>query len=228
MPSPLRTKNLDTLRRAGFRVAASLPELDPATSLRPREEVVRRLAALKALCVYVTAPPDLFPDAPLRQMIAKHRLDDLMTREELDILATDRATAAEENAPTIGWRMENMVPLAWALGNPTPPRIDGEMIQGDELIHILKTFVPHSTAALDAMLADKTLRPAADLLAMTDLFYCCHNAVRSAQLPTPGRPSTVPEDFDPIASGGVIHERRHALFWMHSPGTAWDDTDLST
>jgi hypothetical protein len=46
-----------------------------------------------------------------------------------------------------------------------------------------------------------------------------------------GRPVrfiTVPADFDPIANGGVIHERRHALTWALAPGVSWDDIDLST
>ena len=62
------------------------------------------------------------------------------------------------------------------------------------------------------------------IIKMEDLFYCVHNAVRSAQL---GR-RTVPSNFDPIGNGGVIHERRHSLTWMLSKGIEWDDTDLST
>ncbi|MEY3241707.1 MAG: hypothetical protein RIR11_3146 [Bacteroidota bacterium] len=56
------------------------------------------------------------------------------------------------------------------------------------------------------------------------LFYCLHNAIRSAQCGD----DTVPPGFDPISNGGVIHERRHSLTWMLSKGIEWDDTDLST
>lgn len=62
------------------------------------------------------------------------------------------------------------------------------------------------------------------VLKKEDLFYCLHNAVRSAQL---GR-KTVPLNFDPIMNGGVIHERRHSLTWMVSKDIDWDETDLST
>jgi hypothetical protein len=48
-----------------------------------------------------------------------------------------------------------------------------------------------------------------------------HNAVRSAQLGE----DTVPEGFHPIANGGVIHERRHALTWAISPGVSWEKTE---
>jgi hypothetical protein len=60
---------------------------------------------------------------------------------------------------------------------------------------------------------------------LEDLFYCVHNAVRSAQL---GHADRVPEGFHPVRDGGCIHERRHALTWTLSPGVDWDDTDLST
>jgi hypothetical protein len=31
-----------------------------------------------------------------------------------------------------------------------------------------------------------------------------------------------------VGEGGVVHEHRHALTWVLSPGTLWEDTDLST
>lgn len=51
-----------------------------------------------------------------------------------------------------------------------------------------------------------------------DLFYCAHNAVRSAQL---GH-DTVPPGFHAVVDGGVVHERRHALTWALSLGVAWE------
>ena len=65
----------------------------------------------------------------------------------------------------------------------------------------------------------------ADIIALEDLFYCAHNAVRSAQT---GEAGTVPSGFHPVNNGGVVHERRHGLTWLISAGVAWDDTDLST
>ena len=59
---------------------------------------------------------------------------------------------------------------------------------------------------------------------MEDLFYCAHNAVRSAQ----NGGETVPSGYDPVEEGGGVHERRHALTWCLSPGVKWDETDLST
>jgi hypothetical protein len=35
-------------------------------------------------------------------------------------------------------------------------------------------------------------------------------------------------DVPPRVRRRVVHERRHALTWALSPGTPWDETDLST
>lgn len=75
-----------------------------------------------------------------------------------------------------------------------------------------------------ARVARCTPRKDAEVDALEDLFYCAHNAVRSAQL---GH-DTVPPGFHAVVDGGVVHERRHALPWALSLGVAWDDTDLST
>lgn len=91
-------------------------------------------------------------------------------------------------------------------------------------IRALFDFLPSLDHTIDAFLAGCTPRPDGDVDALEDLFYCAHNAVRSAQL---GQ-DTVPPGFHPVADGGVVHERRHALTWTLSPGVAWSDTDLST
>lgn len=43
-----------------------------------------------------------------------------------------------------------------------------------------------------------------------------------------GMTNVVPQGFHPVADGGTIHERRHSLTSVLSPGVAWEDTDLST
>ncbi len=69
------------------------------------------------------------------------------------------------------------------------------------------------------------LRPLREVAQLEDIFYCAHNAVRSAQL---GRIEAVPNGFHPVTNGGVVHEKRHSLTWIFSPNVKWNDTDLST
>ena len=133
-----------------------------------------------------------------------------------------REDAHESHVGDVGWRLENMWPLAWILGFPDAPPFDGDMISDPTIGEILD--FTSGKLGVDALLERATPRTVAAVVALEDLFYCVHNAVRSAQL----RNKTVPKGFHPISNGGVVHERRHALTWAISPGTTWDDTDLST
>jgi Domain of unknown function (DUF4272) len=218
----IRAKNAALLAARGFRVADWLPlrgrdEID----LRPRNEIVLRLAALNAVYVYVMGRKSC-PEPALREMIRDHGLDAAMTASERDILNIPREDSHDE---TIGWLTENILPLAWALGHAHEPGIDGAMLDLPAIKPLCTSFAPTTSAACAALLAATSLRPVAEVVELEDLFYCCHNAVRSAQF---NDPSCVPGHFDPIANGGVIAERRHALTWMLSPNVDWEDTDLST
>ena len=99
------------------------------------------------------------------------------------------------------------------------------MIDGDTIKSIAIDFLPTNAAAGANFLASAKLRPEANIIALEDLFYCTHNAARSAQT---GNDGTVPPGFHPVNSGGVVHERRHALTWLLSDGVSWDETDVST
>lgn len=221
----IRASNLKTLQEVGYQVADWLPLRPEDSKVRPREEIVRRLAAIEAVCMYASAPPDRYPERTLREMIEVHGLMSFLAEEEMEIMSMARGEAADAHAEMMGWKMEFMVPLCWALGNELVPGIDGEMAGGPELGHILTTFAPGSKEACSTLLGAGTLRSAAEIVAMEDLFYCAHNAVRSALY---SGAESVPEHFDPMVNGLVIQQRRHALTWMVSPGVAWDDTDVST
>lgn len=234
-PKAVRTQNLKTLKAAGFTVASSLPIEDAPRPLRPVGEIAGRLAALSAWFVFICAPERVFPTAALRRHIRDNALEAHLTDDERSVLALDRKQAGEQAGEGAGWRMENCLSLAWILGAAAVPSIDGEMIQGDDIKQIVECPPVGTPRQYAAWLASLSPRPADTVAAMEDLFYCCHNAVRSAQVEVmnarPGRKltlTTVPRDFDPMVSGGVIHERRHALTWALSPGVPWDETDLST
>ena len=85
-------------------------------------------------------------------------------------------------------------------------------------------WLPDNAVQCAKLSDDIKLRDPVEVHNLEDLFYCAHNAVRSAQQGS----ETAPPEFDPIVNGGCIHERRHALTWVLSPGVEWDDTDLST
>lgn len=233
----IRQKTTRRCKESGFRFAEMLPVRDPADSrLRPLEEIVARLAALTQLCLYVSASPELHPTNRIQRFFKEHDLERHLTGEEASVLAQHRDEARNAHVDSIGWKMENAWPLGWIAGFDAEPLIDGQMIDSD-LIQLLRTeFVPTDLNDFALRSAEYSSRPLTKIVQLEDLFYCVHNAVRSAQFPM--RPPrwkfwcrrlpTVPTEFDPITNGGVIHERRHALTWALSPGVEWDDTDLST
>ena len=222
----IREKNLKYLGGLGFKVAPTLP-LGPrgqATGLRPAVEIAKRLWALNCLFAYVAAPTKKFPTMKICKCMLRSDLRNFLTADELLVLDGWRSKSQKRHIETIGWRLENMLPLAWIFGFPLIPDVEGDMLEGEPVNDLIEGFLGSMEQTLDAWLADKGCQPEAAVIELEDLFYCAHNAVRSAQLGE----ATVPVGFDPIVNGGVIHERRHALTWATSPDVAWDDTDLST
>lgn len=222
----LRDQNIAALREKGFECANWLPYGRNEEQLRPAGEIAGRLFALACLFVWVVDDGERAPEDRLKSFVQRNGLADFLNEEENEILDLPRPAALEQHAETIGWRLENMWALAWLLGfEPAPPFYAGQL-SGDITMGMFEFLglIPDFAGSIDPFVAEHPLRPPAEVVKTEDLFYCAHNAVRSAQL---GRP-TVPSDFDPIGDGGAIHERRHSLTWALSPGVDWDETDLST
>lgn len=218
-----RQEHLTTLRRAGFRVSPSLParQMRP---LRPSAEIVQRMLALHALCLWVAAPPEKWSDAQILSYLETRKLRSALSADERAILKLTRAEARARFLDQIGWRLENLWALAWMAGFDLKPDLRGQF-SGAEPRRLVYDWLPGPSAASQtAFEKNLRLRPAREVAELEDLLYCAHNAVRSAQLGA----SSVPPDYDPVAEGGCIHERRHSLNWALSPGVSWDDTDLST
>src|SRR5262245_26652642 len=214
--SPLRAKNIATLKSKGFVVAPFLPQRDPDfnVTLRPVDELAGRLAALNIVFAYAAAPESAIPTATLTDHIRATDLRRHMTAEERAIIDTERASAGERHGNAVGWRTENAVALAWVLGREGDLAFDGTMLDGDQIRPLVTQWPPIDAAGFKAWVAALRPRPVDEVAAMQDLFYCAHNAARSAQVQMmeargkPVRYETVPQGFDPVANGGVIHERR--------------------
>jgi hypothetical protein len=219
----MRKRNVARLRELGFRVAPSLPVGRGHARLRAAREIAMRLCALDALFMWVSASEDDAPTNRVRAYADRSNLRAAMTGTERKLFETPRAKA-RAHVDTIGWRLENMWPLAWVLGFDKEPDVSGAMISTRVIRAMLLRFMPRIDASVDDLLAKVKRRRESEVMTLEDLFYCAHNAARSAQLGE----KTVPKGFDPIASGGVIHERRHALTWATSPRVSWAETDLST
>ncbi|WP_075343884.1 DUF4272 domain-containing protein [Tenacibaculum agarivorans] len=216
----LRLDNISVCLNAGFIPASSLPT-EFERELRPKIEIAQRLNAIKALVLWLMIPEENLESTILLTFIDNNELRDFMDEQEKEILNTPRDDEEARNA--IGWKFENAWPLAWYFGYKEP-EITGEMMSGEQIQEILATFTCPLDEKMEEWIIDKETISEHQLIQKEDLFYCLHNAVRSAQL---GR-ETVPNGFNPMGNGGVIHERRHSLTWMLSKDTIWEETDLST
>lgn len=223
----MREQHYLALAERGFRCSRWMPLYrsdDPTDAMRPLPEIVGRLFALEALFFWVAASEDVASSTRLREFVHRNDLLDHLTADEAAILALPRADAHRDHTDTIGWRLENMWALSWILGfEPPPPFSQGQLPQA-VIDSMLFEFLPDLAGTISVFLAEARPRSANEVSRFEDLYYCAHNAVRSAQLGE----STVPLQFHPVRDGGAIHERRHSLTWALSPGIPWDETDLST
>jgi hypothetical protein len=204
----------------GFKPASSLP-FEWERNLRPAVEIAGRLNAIKSLVLWLMVPSDDLPDDKILTFVTQNELGNFLTEEEIAILNSSRDDVNSRNA--IGWKFENAWSLAWFFGYDEP-EISGQMMSGEQMQEILMKYSCPLDVSVSEWTSKQETRTEEEVIGKEDLFYCLHNAARSAQMGS----KTVPDGFDPIVNGGVIHERRHSLTWMLSNGIEWDDTDLST
>jgi hypothetical protein len=223
-PETIRKQSFAFLAAHGFRAADWLPMPEPQRKLRPAAEIAGRLMGLAAVFIHASAPEEAVATDDLRRFIERNRLRDRLTAEEDSIVALPRNGARASHADSVGWKLENMWPLAWVLGFEAEPTIEASQIDMAVGRAIIVDFLGGTNGSIDDFARGAEVRPRREVVGLEDRFYCAHNAVRSAQLGE----ETVPEGFDPVAHGGVVHERRHALTWCLSPGISWSETDLST
>lgn len=219
----MREKHYFVLAQGQFRCARWLPirSLDD-TQLRPLNEIAARACALNLLFHWVVFTQ--MADVMLQAFVERNALQPAFTADELALLARPRSEVHETEVNNIGWKLENLWALCWVLGfDPAPPFDQGQLpteITQSMIFGFLPDFLGDTGISTERF-KPRSLR---EVLELEDLYYCAHNAVRSAQTGD----STVPRGFHPISDGGAIHERRHALSWCISPDSNWDDVDLST
>ena len=151
---------------------------------RPANEIAARLSALAGLFCYVAAPVDHMPVAGLRVALEDQGVGFALSGAERQIMDVPRALAHATHDDSISWKTENMWPLAWVLGFEPAPCIECRQLSADEINRPLD-YAPGAGVTATTFLSAQTMRPAAGIVAMEDLFYCAHNAVRSAQLGSP-------------------------------------------
>lgn len=224
----LRAKSLAQLKEAGFAPPNTLPTRlkrpGVVGKLRPLHEIGGRVMALKAVIAWSSVPEAQLPSELIKAYVKRSGLTRYLNETEREILGMRRGAAIIGHAPEAAWRRENLWALSWILGYEQAPPFAGQRIDNERGQTLVNDFVVGYSGDLKGFLRGATVRGEAEVSALEDVFYCAHAAARAAAK----LPGAAPKAFDSVADGGAIHERRHALTWALSPGTAWDQTDLTT
>jgi hypothetical protein len=116
----IRAASMKRLEALGFQPAKRLPTAGHRRFVAgkpwPAKEVAMRLMALDALFTYVALPEEKASTERVRAYAKRNALESAMTEEERGIFRMDRAAAHQAHVNGIGWRLENMWALVWALG----------------------------------------------------------------------------------------------------------------
>ena len=216
------------LEMEGFKFSRYLPTFKKRAvigeGLRAKEEIADRILCNYLVWAFVYNTEEKLPTKNINAFVKRHHLANKLTKNEKAILAFERTKAEAQFGDSIGWKLENTWALAWVLGFEESIDVDQAPF-GDATAPALLKFMMSIASNRDTFLKTCKMRPLMEVAQMEDLFYCAHNAVRSAQT---GKADAVPAWFDAVKDGGIIHEKRHALTWAISPGVSWENTDLST
>ena len=212
----------------GFTAAKGLPTFKRRAGLggklRSQKEIINRLLCNYLVISWVALPEDRISKQELLDLAKKNQLEDHLTESEQKILDSNREEAATQFIDSIGWKLENVWALAWVLGFEFTPEVYDRQIDQETITDLFRFLTP-ALEGRKELVKNISPRSLEEVAQLEDIFYCAHNAVRSAQN---GNPETVPKNFDPVAQGGIIHEKRHSLTWALTPKVKWEKTDLST
>ncbi|MDX2015499.1 MAG: DUF4272 domain-containing protein [Myxococcaceae bacterium] len=126
----VRRESCRRLSAAGFGTPYGLPQPTEA-ALRPTVEIARRVVALRARFMWVSAPA--VTDDEVNALLESDGVFDALTETEAAIVRHRRDDVHARYGNGIGWRLENLWPLAWVLGFPDEPGFSDGMIRGRRL-----------------------------------------------------------------------------------------------
>ena len=206
-----REQSRAELERHGLRVNPGLPLLgaDDVGRCRPAGDVVARCQALFGVLA-VTEGVDVSAVLPSLQERGLERWLSADERAYLD-------APSEELRTQLSWRTEGMRSMGWALG-----LFDDLPLTGTAGT-IAPAFDPlDPDGSGDGPDDSVTLRPAEEIAARLDLFYCAHWCVRHHE--HHGEPQPWPDEI----VQGAVWERRHGLEFLFAETDDWDEITLDT
>ena len=218
----IRATHLQALEEAGLQAADWMPTIAarfPAPTLRPHEEICRRLMAATVTTAWIFAPEEMVSGEHIQSYIGDNGIAKRhFSERELGWMQMKRDKAAEDAEGQGGWITENIWSLAWLIGGAPTPTFHNQPVSGEILTPIRADLLGSLDVGLEELVEKTNLQPIEAVLTLEDLLYCAHNALRTIAL----------QHEDVIAVMGYVQERRQSLTWALTPEVAWDETDVST
>ena len=178
----LRARVFAELEAIGFRPARSLPLPDTGRHLRPAGGDRRPpAAALDALFTRVAFSEEDVDSGRIESHVERNGLRGSADRGRAGDRLASGAEAHESHVDAIGWKLENMWSLAWALGFE-PGRRSSLQIRDDITRWMSYDFLPGLGHTVVDLLARAAPRPAEGVIALEYRCLLRHDAVRGAQL----------------------------------------------
>ncbi|ESQ79788.1 DUF4272 domain-containing protein [Asticcacaulis sp. YBE204] len=199
-----KQRSIKILKARGLPVLDSLPEIETVedTTIRSGEAIVRRILCLTA----VARAAFVGQTDPVLPFVARWKLDPHLTPDEREFLQSGKVV--ETDGIKFSWRIEAIVPLAWAIGLYADLWFPEEETHAEDVLEYWESFSHPDLTRIGH-------REAADILDQADLIYRAHWAVR--------------EGASNGLHGGVVRERHHALNWLICyEDDDWDDVQTDT
>jgi len=188
-----------------------LPLLD-LDGTRSAQRVAQRVVALYCMAGLANgADPGM-----LRDWLVQESALSCLTASEVELLEKAPSSFPNELLNELSWKQESLFVLCWsgglASGVPWP---DHEC----DLSSVFASIPPE--VPVESFVGSFVSAPATELARTLDLYYCLHASLAHPELwdTKSGRRPVKIE---------VVEERRHALEWLCSCDTEWDEVTLDT
>lgn len=211
-PAKRRAQTEDKLTGLGIPIFRGLPEIesDHSVELRSAEDV-----GIRIMCLYCVVGA-AFTGAvePIADYLRANRLWDHLSPNEVEFLTNP---IQEEDSMNLGWRVEAMSLLMWAVGLFDELPLPTGQTDNDEVLERLPLDRKDPWPFIHGL----ELRPKAEILDASDLIYRLHWAVRQARI----EGSPPPGGLDP----GVVYEWHYAINWLTKyDDEEWDEVSTDT
>lgn len=186
-------------------------EDESEVKIRTGQAIAERILVLVYLA-YISEVPD--QRETVIDFIKTNLLWEKISPDEKVLFQKSDLTAQESS--NISWRSEAVWLLLWSINKVEKLALPTEQIEINEIVSRLPKFLTDPTAFIKTA----KVRPASEILDISDLMYRLHWAARNAQLNNQPMPANL--DLS------IVMERHYAINWVTFYAEAWDEITTDT